>query len=111
MNKWVKYKLTKRPFKNAKGEIVDITGRRNRPTMDEFSGGGCDYPVLPTYSDRCEGDNKETDRILMLLVDDKEKEIAVENPLEELKAIGLLADATLDDKLTIVRPDLDYIGS
>lgn len=108
---WIKYILKKRPFVDRNSKPIDIIGRRNRSTMDEFSGGGHDYPTLAPYTDRYEGDNDKGERILMTLVETAEKELIVKNPLEELKAIGLSEGATLNSDLTIKKEELpiDYL--
>ena len=48
MPTWVKFKLIERPYYDPRtGEILDsIEGRRNRPSIDPFEGGGKVYPDI-----------------------------------------------------------------
>lgn len=48
MLKWFEFHLIERPYSDGQGNILaSIEGRRNRPGIDEFSGGGKIYPELP----------------------------------------------------------------
>lgn len=47
MPQWVKFKLLKRPYYDQDGKLLGkLTGRRNRPGIDEIRGGGMVYPDL-----------------------------------------------------------------
>lgn len=47
MRVWLRFDLIRRAFCDSKGnELVDISGRKNRPGRDAFYGGGHVYPVL-----------------------------------------------------------------
>ena len=48
----MKFKYIRRPFYDEKGNIVDITGRYNRPGIDEFMGGGKVYPEIISQKDK-----------------------------------------------------------
>ena len=113
-NKWIKYTLIKRPFVDDKEEVVDIEGRYNKPKVDEFKGGGCDYPDETGKLDRFEGSNSEGDRILMLLFEEAEvihnelfQSVEVVDPLTELREIGLNPKAAINEDLTIEYPEIN----
>jgi len=44
---WIKFTLIEKPYYDPRtGYVVDITGRRNRPNIDPFTGGGKVHPDL-----------------------------------------------------------------
>lgn len=112
MNKWIKYKLIRRPWVDGDGKVLEsIEDRQNRPGIDEFSGGGFNYPKEDGSKDRFEKNG-----VLVLLVDENKVEsmiatnkdfggVVLIEPLEELKALGLSDKATLNTDLTIIRPE------
>lgn len=74
MPTWVKFKLIERPYYDPRtGEILaSIEGRRNRPNIDPFSGGGKVYPNIdPSKILK----RKETDGELLLKLDMDQSEI------------------------------------
>jgi len=48
MPQWIKFKLVKRPFYDPRTGVIlpDIEGRKNRPRIDPFEGGGKIYPEI-----------------------------------------------------------------
>jgi len=48
MPQWIKFKLAKRPFYDPRTGVIlpDIEGRKNRPRVDPFEGGGKVYPEI-----------------------------------------------------------------
>lgn len=48
---WVKIELIRKPYYDADGNILEsITGMKNRPGIDEFSGGGTLRPDLSGFT-------------------------------------------------------------
>lgn len=44
---WVQIDLKKKPYYDPRnGKVVNPEGRRNRPNIDPFTGGGHEYPAL-----------------------------------------------------------------
>jgi len=69
MPQWIKFKLKERPFYDPRTGVIlpDIEGRKNRPRVDPFEGGGKVYPDLSSVSIHSWHERGKT---LMLLVDD-----------------------------------------
>ena len=45
---WFKFKLIRKPYYDESGRVLSsIKGRKNKPGVDAFFGGGKLYPVLP----------------------------------------------------------------
>ena len=115
-NKWIKYKLKRRPWVDGEGKVLEsIKGRQNRPGIDEFSGGGYEYPDEVDKIDRFESQG-----YLVLLVDETKTEsllnknkdfngVILEEPLSEMLALGLSDKATLNPDLTIKHPQVESL--
>lgn len=64
---WIRFNLIERPYYDRDGNILpSIEGRRNRPGIDEFTGGGKVYPDLGKVKII---ERHEKDQDLLLLVD------------------------------------------
>ena len=70
MPTWIKFRLIERPYYDPRtGEIPDsIEGRRNRPGIDPFSGGGKVYPEIVNQKDKIL-EWHEKDGVLLLKLD------------------------------------------
>lgn len=45
---WFEFQLIEKPYYDDRGNILaSVAGRKNRPGIDEFKGGGMVYPELP----------------------------------------------------------------
>lgn len=100
MADWYRFNLTEKLYRDPRaGRIVDPKGRRNRPGVDPFEGGGHEgYPDdLPKGAVRSW---QQRDTNLLILVDgaipQKGQLVSKATALESLKRdIGLPADTTL----------------
>lgn len=74
MPTWIKLQTKERPFYDPRtGKVVDITGRRNRPKVDPFEGGGKVYPEEALKLKRLSWQERGT--TLMLLVDEDQNKV------------------------------------
>ena len=118
MNKWIKYKLIRRPWVDGNGKVLDsIEGRQNRPGVDEFSGGGYDYPDETDKIDRIERKGtllllvEESKVESMLAINNKFNGVAPSKPLEEIKLLYPNEDITLDNDLKIIWPKAEVLNN
>ena len=117
-NKWIKYKLIRRPWVDGEGKVLEsIEGRQNRPGIDEFSGGGYDYPSELGKIDRFEHKGNlmllvdENDINPMLLANEKFNGIVLSDPLQQMKNLGLTKKATLDNNMKIIWPKIEGLNN
>lgn len=75
MPTWIKFRTKEKPFYDPRtGKVLpSIEGRRNRPKVDPFEGGGKVYPEDALKMKRLSWQEKGT--TLMLLVDESQEEI------------------------------------
>lgn len=104
MPTWIKLKTKERPFYDPRtGKVLSsIEGRRNRPGIDPFEGGGKDYPEEALRLKRLSWQERGTD--WMLLVEDGEPIPAKATVLDEAQALHEL-------KQTIGLPEGTTLGA
>jgi len=105
----IKIKFNRTPYKDRHGRIISsIAGKKNRPGIDEFSGGD---KIRPDVSKLKILDSREFEDVALLFVDNTEQElngyekIPNNEILKELKALLPFPEGTtIDDDLSVILP-------